>query len=123
MAFSGRGRAAFYFEKEVFEAAFTSAMEEAKSATYTISDADPAAVEALLRFLYTGLAVSGPDAELDPAALLELAVVYQASPTKSCGLCSWLCSRLCSWLCGWLCGWLCSWQLALQSGKGHILDA
>merc|ERR1719506_824878 len=58
-------RATLCAASPVFDAAFTSSMEEGASATYTVRDADPAAVEALLRFLYTGAACA-PDAELEP---------------------------------------------------------
>ena len=54
-------------------------MVEGNSATYTIRDADPAAAEAMLRFIYTGAAYGeegGEEGALDPAALLELGVVY-----------------------------------------------
>ena len=71
-------RATLCAASPVFDAAFTSSMEEGASATYTVRDADPAAVEALLRFLYTGAACA-PDAELEPAPLLDLAVFYQVT--------------------------------------------
>ena len=43
---------------------------------------DPAPVEALLRFLYTGAACA-PDAELEPVPLLDLAVLYQVTPNAA----------------------------------------
>ena len=53
-------------------------MEEGSTATYSVQDADPSAVEAMLRYIYTGEAFA-PGSELDPSPLLELAIVYQVN--------------------------------------------
>eukprot|EP00746_Dinoflagellata_sp_MGD_P144158 gnl/MRDRNA2_/MRDRNA2_76909_c0_seq1.p1 gnl/MRDRNA2_/MRDRNA2_76909_c0~~gnl/MRDRNA2_/MRDRNA2_76909_c0_seq1.p1 ORF type:complete len:349 (+),score=70.40 gnl/MRDRNA2_/MRDRNA2_76909_c0_seq1:193-1239(+) len=57
----------------VFEAAFSSSMQEGQSGVYEIKESTPVAVEGMLRFMYTGC-ISVPEEELAP--LLELAVQY-----------------------------------------------
>ena len=49
-------------------------MQEGTTAVFTVRDAEPTAVEALLHFCYTGKAFS-TDCVLDPANMLELAVL------------------------------------------------
>merc|ERR1719387_1279579 len=70
-------RATLCAASPVFAAAFDSPMQEGATAKYTVDDAEPAAVEAMLHFFYTGK-VSIPDAAApDPAKIIELAVRYQ----------------------------------------------
>lgn len=70
----------------VFDAAFSSAMQEGQNAAYEIKDSSPAAVEAMLRFIYTGV-LDCPSAEL--GLLLDLAVQYNIA-----GLCSEVATKL-----------------------------
>ena len=60
----------------VFDAAFSSSMQEGATATCSVRDFEPDAVEALLRYMYTGTPCSDDEA-LEPSALLELAIYYQ----------------------------------------------
>merc|ERR1739848_837938 len=57
----------------VFEAAFTSEMQEGASATYEIKDSSPEAVEAMLQLVYTG---ELPAVEQLPQ-VFELTVKYE----------------------------------------------
>lgn len=58
----------------VFDAAFSSAMAEGRSAIYEIKEVSPAAVEAMLCYIYTGVLESQGT---DLAALFDLSVQYE----------------------------------------------
>eukprot|EP00931_Biecheleriopsis_adriatica_P012200 TRINITY_DN113320_c0_g1_i1.p1 TRINITY_DN113320_c0_g1~~TRINITY_DN113320_c0_g1_i1.p1 ORF type:complete len:265 (-),score=37.12 TRINITY_DN113320_c0_g1_i1:40-834(-) len=58
----------------VFDAAFSSAMSEGRNAVFEIKEASPAAVEAMLSYIYTGT-LEHSCAELE--GLLDLAVQYE----------------------------------------------
>jgi len=58
----------------VFEAAFGSLMKEGTTAVYEINDVSPSAVEAMLRYIYTGTSSAAAD---DQPQLLELSVQYE----------------------------------------------
>lgn len=69
-------RAVLSAASDVFDAAFSSSMCEGIEASYEIKESSPVAVEAMLRYIYTGEI----DVDVNElAALLELAVQYDLS--------------------------------------------
>eukprot|EP00746_Dinoflagellata_sp_MGD_P081924 gnl/MRDRNA2_/MRDRNA2_32547_c0_seq1.p1 gnl/MRDRNA2_/MRDRNA2_32547_c0~~gnl/MRDRNA2_/MRDRNA2_32547_c0_seq1.p1 ORF type:complete len:232 (-),score=18.96 gnl/MRDRNA2_/MRDRNA2_32547_c0_seq1:261-956(-) len=68
-------RATLSAASPVFEVAFSSNMEEGRSAVYNIKESTPAAVESMLRFIYTG-SISVMVSEDDVAPLFDLAIQY-----------------------------------------------
>ena len=72
-AYTEHLRSALAASSPVFEAAFTSMMQQDESATYEIQDSTPEAVEAMLCFIYTG-EQPGPDLL---APVFNLAMMYE----------------------------------------------
>eukprot|EP00747_Dinoflagellata_sp_TGD_P171288 gnl/TRDRNA2_/TRDRNA2_205025_c0_seq1.p1 gnl/TRDRNA2_/TRDRNA2_205025_c0~~gnl/TRDRNA2_/TRDRNA2_205025_c0_seq1.p1 ORF type:complete len:264 (+),score=63.57 gnl/TRDRNA2_/TRDRNA2_205025_c0_seq1:66-857(+) len=72
-------RATLAAASPVFEAAFSSAMQEGHLAVYEIKESQPAAVEAMLRHVYTGKLEAASEAL---APLLDLAVQYELEDLK-----------------------------------------
>lgn len=68
-------RAVLAAASQVFERAFSGVMKEARSALLEVRESAPAAVEAMLRFVYTGALPEGVAGVCAP--LLELAVQYE----------------------------------------------
>ena len=62
-------------------------MQHGRTAVCTVRDAEPATVEAMLRFVYTGELLSEDDSP-DPAKLLELAALYQVGSLAPLDVCS-----------------------------------
>lgn len=67
-------RAMLCAASSVFDAAFCSNLDEGKTATYEVKESSKGAVEAMLRFIYTGLHECPAD---DLPFLLELSVLYE----------------------------------------------
>eukprot|EP00929_Paragymnodinium_shiwhaense_P029365 TRINITY_DN16839_c0_g1_i1.p1 TRINITY_DN16839_c0_g1~~TRINITY_DN16839_c0_g1_i1.p1 ORF type:complete len:273 (+),score=52.30 TRINITY_DN16839_c0_g1_i1:149-967(+) len=66
----------------VFEAAFASVMKEGETATYEVTNSDPAAVEAFLYFVYTGN-LKTELADESSTQLFHLAVMYEVDEMVS----------------------------------------
>eukprot|EP00927_Polykrikos_kofoidii_P062335 TRINITY_DN57140_c0_g1_i1.p1 TRINITY_DN57140_c0_g1~~TRINITY_DN57140_c0_g1_i1.p1 ORF type:complete len:254 (-),score=46.97 TRINITY_DN57140_c0_g1_i1:86-847(-) len=64
----------------VFDAGFSCDMEEGRTSVYEIKNASPAAVDAMLRFIYTGCLECSAQ---ELPCLLELAVQYELSELRS----------------------------------------